>query len=58
MSVGSEETSRRRVEKMEKVRRALRRIRQSRGRREPVAQRRSFFARLKARLGLGGDERE
>ncbi len=39
-----------RAEKMEKVRRALRRIRQSRGRREPAVQRGSFFARLKAKL--------
>ncbi len=42
-----------RVEKMEKVRRAIRRIRESRGRREPAVRRRSFFDRLKERLGLG-----
>ncbi len=58
MEVKTEGDPQQRAEKMKKVRHALRRIRQSRGRREPVVQRRSFFARLKARLGLGGDERE
>ncbi len=58
MAARAEENPHRRAEKMAKVRHALRRIRQSRGRREPVARRRSFFARLKARLGLGNEERE
>ncbi|GEM_PF-5601598 len=46
-----------RLWKMEKVRRAVRRIKESRGRSGPVAaRRRSFWKRLKARLGVGGGE--
>ena len=43
--------------KMEKVRHAVRRIKESRGRSGPgTARRRSFWERLKARLGVGSSE--
>jgi len=53
-----EKTKEHNVVKMQKLRHVIGRLRNIRAHTEPTEPKRSWFARLKTRLGLGGDVKE